>query len=361
MKLSILSAIAAAVFATAGLQPAMAADTIKVGSKNFTEQYILAEMYSALLENAGFKVERKINLGGTLIAHQALTTGEIDLYPEYTGTALASVVKGTMSTDAQKVYDEVKAFYAKEFKLTWLKPTGINNGYVIVVRNETAKANNMKTLSDLAKVSKTLVFGGGAEFPDRADGLPGLKRVYSAEFKEFKQFAKLGLRYDALSQKDIDVANGAATDWQIGAQGLTPLDDDKGLFPALLCCTGRPPAGAGCQSEACRDTGIARFASRQRHDARPERQGRSRPRGSQGRRQRLPEKARHAQVTIRQMAGSTWPQAENRRTRKAGSSRRPFAAIAVTGLAGRSLENGNAGNLDRLSERARCQGTGADQ
>lgn len=231
MKLSILSAIAAAVFATAGLQPAMAADTIKVGSKNFTEQYILAEMYAALLENAGFKVERKINLGGTLIAHQALTTGEIDLYPEYTGTALASVVKGTMSTDAQKVYDEVKAFYAKEFKLTWLKPTGINNGYVIVVRNETAKANNMKTLSDLAKVSKTLVFGGGAEFPDRADGLPGLKRVYSAEFKEFKQFAKLGLRYDALSQKDIDVANGAATDWQIGAQGLTPLDDDKGLFP----------------------------------------------------------------------------------------------------------------------------------
>jgi osmoprotectant transport system substrate-binding protein len=231
MKKSILSAIAAAVFVAAGLQPATAADTIKVGSKNFTEQYILAEMYSALLENAGFKVERKINLGGTLIAHQALTTGEIDLYPEYTGTALSAVVKGTMSTDAQRVYDEVKAFYSKEFKLTWLKPTGINNGYVIVVRNETAKANNLKTLSDLAKVSKTLVFGGGAEFPDRADGLPGLKRVYSAEFKEFKQFAKLGLRYDALAQKDIDVANGAATDWQIGAQGLTPLEDDKGLFP----------------------------------------------------------------------------------------------------------------------------------
>jgi len=110
-------------------------------------------------------------------------------------------------------------------------PVTINNGYVIVVRNETADANNLKSLSDLAKVANTLVFGGGAEFPDRADGLPGLKRVYNAEFKEFKQFAKLGLRYDALSQKDIDVANGAATDWQIGAQGLTALDDDKGLFP----------------------------------------------------------------------------------------------------------------------------------
>ncbi|WP_430259671.1 glycine betaine ABC transporter substrate-binding protein [Neorhizobium sp. IRS_2294] len=231
MKRSILSAIAAAVFASTGLQPAAAADTIKVGSKNFTEQYILAEMYAKLLENAGFEVERKINLGGTLIAHQALTTGEIDIYPEYTGTALSAVVKGAMSTDANKVYADVKAFYAKEFKLNWLKPTGINNGYVIVVRKETADANKLKTLSDLAKVSKTLVFGGGAEFPDRADGLPGLKRVYEAEFKEFKQFAKLGLRYDALGQKDIDVANGAATDWQIGAQGLTALEDDKGLFP----------------------------------------------------------------------------------------------------------------------------------
>ena len=230
MKRMILSAIAATVMATVAVKPA-AAEAIKVGSKNFTEQYILAEMYAALLEDAGFEVERKINLGGTLIAHQALTTGEIDLYPEYTGTALSAVVKGTMSTDAQKVYDEVKAFYAKEFSLTWLQPTGINNGYVIVVRNETAEAEGLKTLSDLAKVSKTLVFGGGAEFPDRADGLPGLKRVYDAEFKEFKQFAKLGLRYDALSQKDIDVVNGAATDWQIGAQGLTALEDDKGLFP----------------------------------------------------------------------------------------------------------------------------------
>jgi len=231
MRLSILSAVAAAVMAALAFKPAAAADPIKVGSKNFTEQYILAEMYAALLEHAGFEVERKINLGGTLIAHQALTTGEIDLYPEYTGTALSAVVKGTMSTDAAKVYDEVKSFYAKQFNLTWLKPTGINNGYVIVVRKETADADSLKSLSDLAKVANTLVFGGGAEFPDRADGLPGLKRVYNAEFKEFKQFAKLGLRYDALSQKEVDVVNGAATDWQIGAQDLVPLADDKGLFP----------------------------------------------------------------------------------------------------------------------------------
>jgi len=231
MKFSVIAAAVAAIISTTSLQSANAAEVIKIGSKNFTEQYILAEMYAKLLENAGFTVERKINLGGTLIAQQALTSGAIDMYPEYTGTALSAVVKGTMSTDADKVYNDVKSFYQKEFNLTWLKPTGINNGYVIVVRKETADANNLKTLSDLAKVSKSLVFGGGAEFPDRADGLPGLKRVYDAEFKEFKQFAKLGLRYDALSQKDIDVANGAATDWQIGAQQLVALEDDKGLFP----------------------------------------------------------------------------------------------------------------------------------
>ncbi|MBB6470331.1 osmoprotectant transport system substrate-binding protein [Aminobacter lissarensis] len=216
--------------AAATLHPA-AAEPIKVGSKNFTEQFILAEMYAAVLENAGLEVERKINLGGTLIAHQALTTGQIDLYPEYTGTALSAVVKGEVSTDAQKVFDQVKDFYAKEFNLNWLKPTGINNGYVIVVRAETAQENNLKSLSDLAKVSDAMVFGGGPEFPERKDGLPGLKRVYNAEFREFKQFAKLGLRYDALQQKDIDTANGAATDWQIESQKLVALEDDKGLFP----------------------------------------------------------------------------------------------------------------------------------
>ena len=109
--------LAAGIMATAMFQSA-SAETIKVGSKNFTEQFILAEMYSAVLENAGFTVERKINLGGTLIAHQALVAGEIDLYPEYTGTALASVVKGEMSTDADKVYTQVKDFYAKQFNLT---------------------------------------------------------------------------------------------------------------------------------------------------------------------------------------------------------------------------------------------------
>jgi osmoprotectant transport system substrate-binding protein len=227
----VFRALAGAVVLAGLASPALAQQPVKVGSKNFTEQYVLAEIYAAALENAGVKVVRKINLGGTLIAHQALTTGEIDLYPEYTGTALISVVKGKVQSDPDVVYKEVKDFYETNFKVTWLKPDAINNGYALLVRPETAAAHNLKTLSDLGKVASTLVLGAGPEFSERADGLPGLKATYGAVFKEFKQFAKLGLRYDALAAKQIEVANGFATDWQIADGKLVALDDDKQLFP----------------------------------------------------------------------------------------------------------------------------------
>lgn len=207
------------------------AQTIKVGSKNFTEQFVVAEMYAAALESAGFKVDRKINLGGTLIAHKALTTGEIDVYPEYTGTALNAVVKGQVKADPVAVYNEVKAFYEKEHQVTWLKPSGINNGYAMLVRPDTAAQHKLKTLSDAAKVGSSLVVGAGPEFADRPDGQPGLKKTYGLEFKEFKQFGTLVLRYDALANKQVDMINGFATDWQIAAKKFVALDDDKGLFP----------------------------------------------------------------------------------------------------------------------------------
>jgi osmoprotectant transport system substrate-binding protein len=224
--LCIAAAMTVAGFATASAQ------TIKIGSKNFTEQFIVAELYAAALENAGFKVERKINLGGTLVAHEALKSGAIDLYPEYTGTGFNAVMKAqTTESDPAKVLGLVKAYYEKEFNLTWLKPSGINNGYAIVVRPDTAKEHNLKTLSDLGKVSKKLSLGAGTEFVDRRDGIAGLKEVYGAEFGEFKQFAALRLRYEALSQKQVDVANGFSTDWQIAAEKFVALDDDKSLFP----------------------------------------------------------------------------------------------------------------------------------
>jgi len=209
------------------------AQTLKVGSKNFTEQFIVAELYAAALEAAGFKVERKINLGATLVAHEAIRTGAIDIYPEYTGTGLNAVMKAQGVADAtpDKVHAMVKAHYEKEFKLTWLKPSGVNNGYAIIVRPETARSLNLKTLSDLAKVASTLKIGAGPEFGDRRDGLRGLKEVYGIEFGEFRQFAALRLRYEALAQKQIDVANGFSTDWQIAAEKFAALKDDKGLFP----------------------------------------------------------------------------------------------------------------------------------
>jgi osmoprotectant transport system substrate-binding protein len=227
-----LGKLIAAALALVAFGSAAMAQTVKVGSKNFTEQFIVAELYAASLEAAGFKVERKINLGATLVAHEAVRTGAIDLYPEYTGTGLTAVMKAQgAETNPQKVYEMVKAYYEKEFKLTWLKPSGVNNGYAMVVRPETAQSMNLKTLSDLAKVAGKLKLGAGPEFGDRRDGVKGLKEVYGIEFGEYRQFAAMRLRYDALMQKQIDIANGFATDWQIAAEKFAALADDKGLFP----------------------------------------------------------------------------------------------------------------------------------
>jgi osmoprotectant transport system substrate-binding protein len=219
------------VFAGALLPAAADAQSIRVGSKNFTEQFILGEMYAAALEANGMKVERKINLGGTLIAHKALTSKEVDLYPEYTGTALNAVLKAPLTNDPDSAYKQVKRFYEREFEVTWLKPSGINNGYAILVRPETAAQYELKTLSDLAKVSSQLKLGAGPEFPDRPDGLLGLKAKYGIEFAEFRQFNALAQRYDALANKQVDVVNGFATDWQIAAGKFVALEDDKRLFP----------------------------------------------------------------------------------------------------------------------------------
>jgi osmoprotectant transport system substrate-binding protein len=210
-----------------------AAQTIKVGSKNFTEQFIVAELYAASLEAAGFKVERKINLGATLVAHEALKAGAIDVYPEYTGTGLLAVMKAedVKETDPAKVFAMVKAYYEKTFDLTWLKASGVNNGNAIAVRPEIAAEYKLKTLSDLAPVAGKLKLAGGSEFFDRYDGVPGLKAVYGITFGESRQFAALRLRYDALSNKQFDVTNGFSTDWQIAAEKFVALEDDKHLFP----------------------------------------------------------------------------------------------------------------------------------
>lgn len=214
----------------ASLFPAQA-EPVTIGSKNFTEQFIVAEIYAQALEKAGIEVRKRLNLGATQIAHTALTSGEIDLYPEYTGTALASVVKGELTSDADKIYADVKKHYEEQLGLTVLKPTAINNGYAIILLPEKAQELELKTLSDLGPASKDLTFGAEGTFGERKDGLPGMESVYGIKFKEFVKFAKLGIRYSALTSEQIDVSFGFSTDWQIEDSKLAVLEDDKHLFP----------------------------------------------------------------------------------------------------------------------------------
>ena len=222
--------IAKWVLTAAGLSFALTATAqVRVASKNFTEQFVLAELYAQAFEAAGIKVERKINLGGTLIVHKALEEKQVDFYPEYTGTMLTAVLKMEPMTDRAAVYDKVKEEYAKK-GLVLLNEAPVNNTYNMVVRPDTAEKYKLETLTDLAKVSKELKLGAGPEFRDRKDGLPGLKAKYGMEWKEDLQMA-IGLRYQALQNKQIDVVNGYATDGMISALKLKRLKDDKNLWP----------------------------------------------------------------------------------------------------------------------------------
>jgi len=218
------------VLATALLcSAAHAQQPVRVGSKNFTEQFILGELYAQALEASGIKTEKKLNLGGTLIAHKALEEKQIDLYPEYTGTILLAVLKQESMTDAKAVYDKVKSEYAAK-GLVVLNQAPVNNTYVLVVRPDTADKYKLETDSDLAKVSKELKLGAGPEFRDRKDGLPGLREKYGMEFKEDLQLA-IGLRYQALKNDQIQIVNGYSTDGMISAMKLKRLKDDKNLWP----------------------------------------------------------------------------------------------------------------------------------
>ena len=206
MKSARIVVALASVAAMLLLSTAHAQQPVRIGSKNFTEQFILGELYAQALDATGIKTEKKLNLGGTLIAHKALEEKQIDLYPEYTGTILLAVLKQESMTDAKAVYDKVKGEYAAK-GLVVLNQAPVNNTYVLVVRQETAEKYKLETDSDLAKVSRELKLGAGPEFRDRKDGLPGLRDKYGMEFKEDLQLA-IGLRYQALKNDQIQVVNG---------------------------------------------------------------------------------------------------------------------------------------------------------
>lgn len=220
---------------TAGILIACAGGTssqtpIKVGSKDFTEAFILGEMYSLALEKAGFKVERKLNLGGTPVAQAALTSGEIDLYPEYTGTGLLTVLKQPSSSDPKAVYDKVMQGY-KQFNLVWLEPAPMNNTQALAMTKAGAEKYGIKTISDMAAKASELTMIGPPEFEVREDGLPGIKAKYgNFNLKEYKAVDP-GLRYKALTDGEADVTVAFGTDGEISAFNLVVLEDDKKLFP----------------------------------------------------------------------------------------------------------------------------------
>lgn len=219
--------------ATTAAQPIPQGDgsTIRVGSKNFTEEFIVAEMYAQLLEANGFKVERKLNLGSEAVAQQALVDNEIDLYPEYTSTGLLTILKQQPIKDPQQIYDAVKSGYEQQFKLTWLKPSPFNDTNALAMTKKRADELGIKTYSDLAQKSGDLIIGGPPEFFAREDGLPGLQQAYGGfKFKEEKQL-DAGLRYPALEQGQIDVVRAFSTDGQLGSPDLVLLKDDKTYYP----------------------------------------------------------------------------------------------------------------------------------
>src|SRR5207302_2818564 len=208
------------------------------GSKNFTEQIILAELLAQQIEaHTGLRVDRRLNLGGTLICHRAMLAGQMDLYAEYTGTALTAVLGEPSSNDTDAVYRTVRDAYRDRFGFEVGPPLGFNNTFAIVVRGEDATRLKLRTISDLVPHAARWRAGFGYEFMERSDGYPGLARVYGLKFAAAPSIMDLGLLYRALKEHQVDVVAGSSTDGLIIALGMVILDDDRHFFPPYQAVT----------------------------------------------------------------------------------------------------------------------------
>lgn len=204
--------------------------TIRIGSKDFTENLVIGEVYALALENAGYKVERVPNIASSVI-HSSLVNDEIDLYPEYTGTGLLSILQLDLITDPQQVYDTVKEEYAKQFDLVWLDYSQANDGQGLVIRTSVAQELGIKTISDLQANADKIRFASQGEFDQREDGIPGLEKVYGPfNFKSSKIYDN-GLKYEVLSNDEADLAPAYTTEGQLVNDEFTLLEDDKQVWP----------------------------------------------------------------------------------------------------------------------------------
>ena len=207
------------------------ARSIRIGSKNFTEQIILGEIMAQLVQaRTDLAVDRRFNLGGTMICHGALVNGEIDVYAEYTGTALTAILKEKVISEPEDVFQAVLNSYRRRFGIQWLRPFGFNNTYAITVRADDAKVKGWKRISDLDREAPNLRAGFTAEFAERPDGYPGLRKAYDLQFGKTSDLDP-SLTYQAVSKGEVDVICAFATDGRIVSYNLQPLEDDRNFFP----------------------------------------------------------------------------------------------------------------------------------
>lgn len=203
----------------------------RIGSKDFTENLIVAELYALALEDGGYQVERVPNISSSLI-HQSLISDEIDLYPEYTGTGLLSILGKDLETDPEKVYQIVKEAYQEQFQVTWLDYSKANDGQGLVIRTEVAQKLGISSISDLQQHASELRFASQGEFDQRDDGIPGLTEVYGAfNWKSSKVYDN-SLKYSVLENDEADVTPAYTTEGQLVNTDLfTLLEDDKQFWP----------------------------------------------------------------------------------------------------------------------------------
>lgn len=223
-----------ALLGSAAVLPQCAARTgaVRIGSKNFTESIVIAEIYAQALERTGMTVVRRMNLGSTQIALAAMSRGDIDLYPEYTGTALIDVLHLAPMQDPDAIYARVKAEFEKRYQITWLARSPMNDSQGIATTAEIAQRYHLKTLSDLAAVASKLRLATIPEFLSRADGLPGLQKRYGGFHFASTHTYDIALKYRALLAGQADVATAFTTDGAIATDKLVVLEDDKHLWPA---------------------------------------------------------------------------------------------------------------------------------
>jgi len=228
-----ITAAAAVIFAVAMTVNGLAsssADTIVIGSKNFTEQVILGELIAQTLERHGISVTRRLNLGGTFICDRAIRSGDIDAYVEYTGTALTAILKQPVIKDPDTLLSTLRDTYSRN-GLSVLAPLGFNNTFAILVRQRDADMLGLRTIGDLQTVAQRWRPGFGYEFAERGDGYPGLARAYGLRFAQQPRVMELDLVYRALATGQVDVIAGDATSGLIAALDLTTLADNRGYFP----------------------------------------------------------------------------------------------------------------------------------